>query len=62
MLLKGGGVRAGLSTEDVLGIISFFRSPVVCSYGAMPVPLVAAQHTKVLMVCYPLLIKGGTPL
>ena len=61
MLLKGGGVRAGLSTEAVLGIISFSRSPVVCSYGAMLVPLVAAQHTKALVVCYPPPHQRGYP-
>ena len=62
MLLKGGGVRAGLSTEAVLGIISSSRSPMVCSYGAMLVPLVAAQNTKAyLVVCYPPPHQRGYP-
>ena len=61
MLLKGGGVRAGLSTEAVLGIMSFFRFPVVCSYGAMLVTLFAAQHTKALVVRYPLPHQRGYP-
>ena len=63
MLLKGGGFRAGLSTERVLGIISFSRSPVLRSYGAMLIPLVAAQHLpKFWWYATPLLIKVGTPL